>query len=172
MFLNTVVVINGEHCNVYHNVGHLYCKIAIIELIHMLNKNCVAYQNVSLRKINSTSNKSLAAVWYTDTPLLPLPILLPLPMHYVFQYNHLKYDKEMTNMPETCGFCRFLLVCHEQTDCVAWLPRKHETSTQCYTNVGPPSTTLARHWYNIGSMSRICWLWNPGRFVIAERPES
>ena len=34
---------------------------------------------------------------------------------------------------------------------------KHETSTQCWTNIGPPSTTLAQHWSNIGSMSRACW---------------
>ena len=27
---------------------------------------------------------------------------------------------------------------------------KHETSIQCCTNVGPPSTTLAQHWSNIG----------------------
>ena len=32
---------------------------------------------------------------------------------------------------------------------------KHETSTQCWSNVGPPSTTLAQHWFNIGWMSRV-----------------
>ena len=36
-------------------------------------------------------------------------------------------------------------------------PSKNETSTQCCTNVGPPSTTLAQHWLNIGWMSRVCW---------------
>ena len=36
------------------------------------------------------------------------------------------------------------------------LPSKHETSTQCCNNVGPPSATLAQHCYNIGSTSRVC----------------
>ena len=27
--------------------------------------------------------------------------------------------------------------------------------------VGPPSTTLAQHWFNIGSMSRVCWVDSP-----------
>ena len=36
-------------------------------------------------------------------------------------------------------------------------PNKHETSTQCWANVGPPSTTLAQHWSSIGSMSRVYW---------------
>ena len=44
------------------------------------------------------------------------------------------------------------------------LPSKHESSTRCWTNVGPTSTTLAQHWSNIGWMSRVCWvgpLFNP-----------
>ena len=31
------------------------------------------------------------------------------------------------------------------------------TFTQCYFNVGPPSATLAKHWNNIGSTSRVYW---------------
>ena len=38
-----------------------------------------------------------------------------------------------------------------------FLGGKHETSTLCRTNVGPASTTLAQHWFNNGSMSRVCW---------------
>ena len=55
------------------------------------------------------------------------------------------------------------------------IPSKNETSIQCCTNVGPPSTTLAQHWYcctnvgppsttlaqhwyNVGSMSLDCWV--------------
>ena len=34
---------------------------------------------------------------------------------------------------------------------------KHDTSTQCLTNVGPLSMTLAQHWSNIGRMCRVCW---------------
>ena len=36
-------------------------------------------------------------------------------------------------------------------------PSKHETSTQCWTNVVSPSTTLAQHWSSIGSMFRVRW---------------
>ena len=32
---------------------------------------------------------------------------------------------------------------------------KHETLTQCWCNVGAPSTMLARHWTNIGSTCRV-----------------
>ena len=32
--------------------------------------------------------------------------------------------------------------------------REQETSTQCWTNVGPASTTLAQHWSSIAWMSR------------------
>ena len=39
------------------------------------------------------------------------------------------------------------------------LSSKQETSTQCWTNVDPPSTTLAQHWTNIGSMSLVCWVY-------------
>ena len=38
------------------------------------------------------------------------------------------------------------------------LPTRHDTSIQCWTNVGPPSTTLAQHCSNIGSMCRVCWI--------------
>ena len=34
---------------------------------------------------------------------------------------------------------------------------KHETLSHCWFNVGPPSTTLAQHWTNNDSMSRVCW---------------
>ena len=36
-------------------------------------------------------------------------------------------------------------------------PSKHDISTQCRTNVGPPSTPLAQHWSSTGSMCRVCW---------------
>ena len=36
-------------------------------------------------------------------------------------------------------------------------PSKHETLTQCWYNVDPPSATLAQHCTNIGFMSRVCW---------------
>ena len=38
------------------------------------------------------------------------------------------------------------------------LPSKHDTSTQCKSNAGPPSTTLVQHWTNIGLMYRVCWV--------------
>ena len=34
---------------------------------------------------------------------------------------------------------------------------KHDTLTQCWTNVGPASQTVAKHWSNIGTMSRVFW---------------
>ena len=37
-------------------------------------------------------------------------------------------------------------------------PSKNETSTQSWTNVGPPSTMSAQHWSNNGSMCRVCWV--------------
>ena len=36
-------------------------------------------------------------------------------------------------------------------------PNKHETLTQSWGNVGPPSTTSAHHYPNIVSTSRVCW---------------
>ena len=36
-------------------------------------------------------------------------------------------------------------------------PIKDDTSSQCWANVDPPSTTLVQHWSNIGSMCRVCW---------------
>ena len=32
------------------------------------------------------------------------------------------------------------------------------TATHYLTNVGPPSTTVAQHWSDIGSMCRVCWV--------------
>ena len=29
--------------------------------------------------------------------------------------------------------------------------------TQCWLNVGPPSSTVAQHWANIGLLSPVCW---------------
>ena len=37
-------------------------------------------------------------------------------------------------------------------------PSKHDTSTQCWTYVDPPSTTSVQHWSNIGSMCRFSWV--------------
>ena len=36
-------------------------------------------------------------------------------------------------------------------------PGKHDTSIQCWINVGPASETLAQHWFNIVHTCRICW---------------
>ena len=36
-------------------------------------------------------------------------------------------------------------------------PSKHEKSTQCWANVGQPSTKSAQQWANNGSMRRVCW---------------
>ena len=36
-------------------------------------------------------------------------------------------------------------------------PSKHKTLNQCCAGDGLPSTTLAQHQPNIGSMSYICW---------------
>ena len=36
-----------------------------------------------------------------------------------------------------------------------WIPKKHKALVHCWFNVGPPSTTFAQHWSNIGSMSCI-----------------
>ena len=36
-------------------------------------------------------------------------------------------------------------------------PSKHETLNHRWFNVGPSSTTLAQHWTNNGTMSRVCW---------------
>ena len=48
-------------------------------------------------------------------------------------------------------------------------PSKHETLTQCWFNVGPPSARLSQHWTNIGSMYRVCWVcaqkWPKARFI-------
>ena len=42
---------------------------------------------------------------------------------------------------------------------------KHETLNQCWYNVGPTSATLAQHYINIGSASRVCcinhWIATP-----------
>ena len=44
-----------------------------------------------------------------------------------------------------------------QSDLAHISPSKHETLNQCWVNAGPTSTTSARHWPDIGSMSRVCW---------------
>ena len=41
-----------------------------------------------------------------------------------------------------------------------WLvntPSKHKTLTQCWSNSGPPSATLAQHKTSTGSTPRVCW---------------
>ena len=40
-------------------------------------------------------------------------------------------------------------------------PSKHEAPRNVGTKVGPSSTTLAQHWSNIVSVSRVCWDVNP-----------
>ena len=43
------------------------------------------------------------------------------------------------------------------------LPSKHDTSTQCWSNIGPTSTTVAQHWTNIVLMYRVycdTYQWN------------
>ena len=38
-----------------------------------------------------------------------------------------------------------------------WLNLSKHILKQCWSNVGPASTTLAHHLTNIASMSRVCW---------------
>ena len=37
-----------------------------------------------------------------------------------------------------------------------YFPSKHDTSTQCWYNLGASSTMLAQHWTNVGFMYRLC----------------
>ena len=63
------------------------------------------------------------------------------------------------------GWHRALLLDHPQTGPAVsvtgsslWsCPSKHETLTQCWFSVGPPSSTSAQHWTNKRSTSRVCW---------------
>ena len=48
-------------------------------------------------------------------------------------------------------------VCYEGEVWAVSHTSKHETFTRCWLNVGPASTTLAQHWTNNGSKSRVCW---------------
>ena len=43
-------------------------------------------------------------------------------------------------------------------------PSKHETSSQCWFNVGPASQTVDQHKTKIGSMSHLCWSTDPNTF--------
>ena len=46
---------------------------------------------------------------------------------------------------------------HIYITCVRHMPpSKHDTLALCWSNVGPPSATLAHHWVNISGVSRIC----------------
>ena len=59
----------------------------------------------------------------------------------------------------TCKVSRYyLLPLHGSRPMLGTMPSKHKTSTQCWINTGPPATTLAQLRYNIGSMSRACWV--------------
>ena len=42
--------------------------------------------------------------------------------------------------------------------CGVCVPNKHEALSHCCFMVGPTSKTMALHWNNIGSMSRVCWV--------------
>ena len=42
-------------------------------------------------------------------------------------------------------------------------PSKHDTLSHCWFNVGKPSSTLAQHWTNDGSMCRVCLVHPPYR---------
>ena len=52
-------------------------------------------------------------------------------------------------------------------------PSKHETLNHCWFNVGPPSTTLAPHWINNGSMCLLgtqCWAnVGPASWTVGQR---
>ena len=37
-------------------------------------------------------------------------------------------------------------------------PSKHEASTQCWLNIGPPSASLGQHKTSIGLTTHICWV--------------
>ena len=47
--------------------------------------------------------------------------------------------------------------------------RKHATSSRCWINVGPPSTTLAQHWTNNGSMSLFAGLGEANQDFVPQR---
>ena len=50
---------------------------------------------------------------------------------------------------------RYLKPCREYSG--QHNPSKHDTLTQCWAAVGPPSTTLGQHQTIIGSTCRVCW---------------
>ena len=43
------------------------------------------------------------------------------------------------------------------------VPSRHETLTQCWFNVGPPSSTLDQHWFNVSCLQghRRRYVFNP-----------
>ena len=54
-------------------------------------------------------------------------------------------------------FCVLFVLVIQKQHMHIYYPSKQDTTTECLTNVGPPSTTLAQHWSNIGWLCRVCW---------------
>ena len=72
-------------------------------------------------------------------------------INFAFHTHHCHL---ICNLNEYTSLCvAYLFFIYEQS-----VPSKHETLNQCWFNVGPPSTTSAQHWTNIGLMSHVCWV--------------
>ena len=58
-------------------------------------------------------------------------------------------------------YCDFRVGLKHNGDFISFVddvyPSKHGTLKQCWSNVGPPSATLAQHYTSIVWMCRVCW---------------
>ena len=71
-----------------------------------------------------------------------------------------KHTEWLNNVNEGSPRLSYILLLTNMNRWVVLEPSKHETSNQCWVNVGPTSLTAVQHWPNIGSMSPVCWVFN------------
>ena len=93
-------------------------------------------------------------------------ILTTHPLYVLFTYIHISHIiiriRTRQKKPDKC-LCRCSHIHehvykHKYVYSDRTMPSEHETLSHCWFNVGPPSTTLAQHWTNNGSKSRVCWV--------------
>ena len=93
---------------------------------------------------------------HTSTRIMNVCHSLHMHAMYIRTHVHLllQWKKDRTDF-YTLSITHYVDLCLLFKSWSCHAQQKYETLSQCWFNVGPPSATVAQHWYNIASMYRV-----------------
>ena len=164
MFLCTLI------CLFYIHYVHSSVELCILAAQHVQHKRSLRFVMVTMLSLSVRHYEITTLFVVTDLVLCTeikrvlfmYQHMLPVSMCTFKDHSNPALSLDIVSLTctiECCALENIQSPIHVTVPCAhAVSAQQTQTLTQCCCNVGPTSTTLAQHYSNIESMSRVCWV--------------